>query len=655
MLKLFYRYVLLFAGATLTTFAQDNTQPSAAEQAESIQKAETVANDVDEETEPSAFYDLPEFVVTESRVAREQPISTFPMPISALTYEPQVDVQARTISEAQGDVSIRGGTFEQTGFNIGAAGLWDPQTGHYFAEIPVTPNMLSRPVVYTGLDNALYGFNSTAGTIQYDWLPIAGPTAVISGGAGNNGLLYGSAYGAVTAVIPDSEFTVGIDGEFAGSSASGPRDYSGSEFVRYNGRIQLLGPQSQTDFFFGYQSKQFGWPQLYVSTRTFNEQENLQSNLFELNHKQNYGEDDYVQVTGYARRNKDFYVLEQTNPSLFNAQHQSWVFSGAVTGKHSFDLLDVRYMTQYAADSINSTNLYTAPPYRPAGTGNGRYSQSLYKLTVLPERTFSLSDYWDLTVQAGGTFDYSNRRGSAGSPLAGATFGQVIPGVGRNLYYLSFAKTTQVPTGTAVGASSAGGLFRGNPGLGRENSNNVEIGVELERGSWNLHTAVFYRKDNHLTDWAFSTTVPAARFATPVDVDTLGVELIGTKSWDMVDVIAGYTYLNKDENYSIPNVDASFYSGNYAKHRLTLATVWRVMEQVEIRADNELRFQAPNSIRQGTRNPLLSSIGIFWFPPQVPQLEVSVSVDNIFNQSYEEVPGVPGYGRQISAGAALRF
>lgn len=639
-------YILVYC---LLGYAAVDAQDTAERNPEAAQEA---ADSVDEETEPAAFYELPEFVVWESRVAREQPVSTFPMPVSALTYEPQVDVQGRTLSEAQADVSIRGGTFEQTGFNLGAAGLWDPQTGHYLAEIPVTPNMLTRPVVYTGLDNALYGFNSTAGAVGYDWLPIGGQTAVITSGAGTDGLLFGSAYGSYLAPIDDS-WQVGIDGEMAGSSASGPEDYSGSEFVRYNARVQLQGPKSQTDAFFGYQSKVFGWPQLYVSTATFNEQENIQSNLFAVNHSQRYGDNSYVEFSGYARRNKDYYVLEQRNPSTFNAQHQTWAYTGAVEGRHDFDeLFTLRYTSQFLADTIDSSNLFAAPPYRNANTGNGVYSESLYKLTLLPEKTFQLQPAVTLTVQAGGTFDYSNRRGSAGSPMGGLTLQQIVAG-GRNLFYLSAAKSTQVPTGTAYGAAP-NGLFGGNPGLGRENANNYEFGIELERGSLQAHTALFYRQDKHLTDWVLDPSfLPSTvRNARPIDVNTLGFELIGSKSWEPIDLIIGYTYLNKESPNGLSN---SFYSGNYARHRFTGAIVWRILEQLELRSDNELRIQAPNTIRQGTRTPVLSSLGLYWFPPQVEPLEVALAVDNLFNQAYEEVPGVPAYGRQFSASVALRF
>ncbi|MFW5883799.1 MAG: TonB-dependent receptor, partial [Verrucomicrobiota bacterium] len=101
--------------------------------------------------------ELSPFEATAPRVANPQPAGTFPMPVSALTFEPLVDVQARNLAEAQGDVSIRGGIFENTGFSLGAATLLDPQTGHYFAEIPAAPAMLTEPEIYTGVANALWG------------------------------------------------------------------------------------------------------------------------------------------------------------------------------------------------------------------------------------------------------------------------------------------------------------------------------------------------------------------------------------------------------------------------------------------------------------------------------------------------------------------
>src|SRR5471032_2236669 len=106
---------------------------------------------------------LPEVQVYSPRVANQSPAATFAMPVSALRYEPLLDVQARNLTEAQADVTIRGGIFENTGFRIGGSTLYDPQTGHYFAEIPIAPAMLGAPTILTGVDNAAGATNATTG------------------------------------------------------------------------------------------------------------------------------------------------------------------------------------------------------------------------------------------------------------------------------------------------------------------------------------------------------------------------------------------------------------------------------------------------------------------------------------------------------------
>ena len=126
----------------------------------------------DSESKGRPESDLPEFLVEESRVANTDPGATYEQVVSSLRFDPQVDLQVRNLGEAQGDVSIRGGIFENSGFRVGAATLFDPQTGHYSAEIPVSPRMMGSPKIMTGIDNALAGFNSTVGTISYGLTPM---------------------------------------------------------------------------------------------------------------------------------------------------------------------------------------------------------------------------------------------------------------------------------------------------------------------------------------------------------------------------------------------------------------------------------------------------------------------------------------------------
>lgn len=602
--------------------------------------------------------ELPGFDVWDTRLANTQPLSTFAMPVSILRYEPRVDIQERNAVEAQADVSIRGGTFESTAFRVGAVTLFDPQTGHYFAEIPIAPQMLSLPVVETGVGNALSGFNSLVGTIQWQWAPIV-TRAEIAAGFGNNSLNYQNAYGGW---ISDDALVagrrLGLDVDIGRSEGNGTIDGGDHQYMRYNGRIQLQGENDQLDLFGGYQSKFFGWPYLYaprqlhaiVGSSGF-ESENLQTTLLLANYRAEMVGGNHFELSGYYRRNRDDYDFDRYRPTLFNQpfMHETRVWSLGWDGRVSTDSGEWALLTsgQVLADSINSTALTF---------GNYRNRNYLFA-TLAPEYTHQLESDWTLTALAGASLFGSDRDSFAASPVARLA-ATTTDGADRTwTLYTEFAKSAQLPGYTALNSNPNAGLFRGDPSLGMERAYNYEIGAAFETDMWLLQTAVFYRQARDLTDWVFDSTLPptASRAASAVNVDTIGWEALGGYRRDFLDLLVGYTYMSKSESYRRPGVDASFYSGNYARHRITAAAVVRLPLGFEVRVDNEFRVQAPNSLRSGTSEPIFTTVGLFWFPPQVKGLELSASLDNAWDTRYEQVPGVPGGGRQWTLGAAFRF
>ena len=68
---------------------------------------------------------IEKITVEGSATANKIPVGTFGSPISNLEYDPRVDLQSRNMAEAQADVTIRGGIFENTGFRVGSATLFD--------------------------------------------------------------------------------------------------------------------------------------------------------------------------------------------------------------------------------------------------------------------------------------------------------------------------------------------------------------------------------------------------------------------------------------------------------------------------------------------------------------------------------------------------
>jgi vitamin B12 transporter len=587
---------------------------------------------------------IEKITVEGSATANKIPVGTFGSPVSNLEYDPRVDLQSRNMAEAQADVTIRGGIFENTGFRVGSATLFDPQTGHYFAEIPIAQEMLSDASVLTGVDNALLGVNSSVGTVSRYWTRIK-TSGSVSIGAGNNNLNLQRIHSGVTLALADfTDWTIGFEGELSRSESNGTIANGDHHFQRASGRIQLVGPVSQTDLFFGVQEKFFAWPNMYTPFNV-NETEDLKARLLIFNHKQHYAQDSTFEVSSYYRRHNDHYVFSRENPNIFEAFHETDVTSVALSGRHaqtaSFAL---NYSAQFIADGIESTTLE-----------NNFSSRHYYKFSVLPEYRLDLRSDQQLTYRLGATFDDTNRDSSATSLIGDIRLNTINTDDTSQAVYFSFAQATQVPGYTAIGGSNSGGLFRSNYDLERETTKNIELGLAVERDTWRLDSAIFYRQDDDLTDWTYSFSSSSARSANPVDIKTLGLELLAIKRLDKAQIITSYTFLKKSEDYGSADIDASFYALNYPDHRITLGVIWRPADMVEVRVDNEWRKQEENMLRNGDEDALFTHLTLKISPSQFTGLDIMLAVDNLWDESFEEIPGTPGRGEQYTISAAYHW
>ena len=582
---------------------------------------------------------LPEITVYSPRVANQSPTGTFATPVSALRFEPQVDVEARNLTEAQADVTIRGDIFENTGFRVGAVSLIDPQTGHYYADIPVAPAMLGAPQILTGADQAMATSASTVGAVSYGWRPVR-TAGMVALAAGDYGLNREEFYQGYASESPVSGRRIAADVDWAHSDANGTISNGDNHFDRVAGRVQLASATSQTDLFAGYQAKFFGWPNLYTP---FNspESENLQALLFAFNHRIDLGAGDYLEAGVYHRRNKDDYAFNRFAPlgPVHPFQHTTWVDGAAVGGRRDLGDFTLNFRGEVMTDRLQSTSL----------TFGHFNTRTQTKLAIVPEKTWALDDGAHLVVKAGASVDGSNHDGTAVSPVFELAREQASAPWQR--IYFSYAESTQLPSYTALNSSPSGGLFRGNPNLGRETSRNLELGTTSGVvGGWTGQAAVFYRRDGDLVDWTFRQGV-TARTANAVDVATTGAELVARRSWAACDLVLGYTVLSKNPDYHGALVDASFYALNYARQRLTAAIVVRLGSEFEVRLDNAARIQAANLLRTtGGNDAIISSLGIAYRPVAWRRSTFTLQADNLWNSSFQEVPAVPAPRRQISGG-----
>lgn len=583
-------------------------------------------------------------------VAVEQPIAGYPQLSSHLAFEPRVDLQSRNIAEAQGDVSVRGGIFENTGVNLGAVTLFDPQTGHYLTELPLPPAMLSAPEIRVGFDNAFTGFNSSVATLAYAWKPIR-PGGRLSLDVGSGGGNHQSLYLAHGGTAEDGT-GVAADVDLARAAGDGTVRDADYRFERLAARVQVTTSDDQTDLFAGLQRARYAWPYLYAVRELHDlvgsrgaESDDMRTVLVAANHVWQ-DERTRLEFSAYYRDHESDYEFDRQQPGLFNPfEHRTRLWALGASARRQLAGVVASARAQLLQDRIESTAL----------TFGDVHTRTYVKLAFAAESSWRLGGDWSLQARGGATFDDSDHDDAAGAPIVEVAVES--GGAVEQRYFAQASRATQVPGYTAIASNPDAGLFRGNQSLGRERSDNLEAGGAWRIGRLGLQASVFHRRDDDLVDWTYSRHVTpfAARTANNVDIRTTGVEVLMRGRWSWLRWVVGYTWLAKTEEYGLEDVDASFYALNYPRHRATVALIAKPHPSLELRADHELRDQAPNALRHGRTRVALGSARVIYKSPHLRGLVVTCGVDNLYNLGFQEIPGVPGNRRRIGLGVGYIF
>jgi len=586
--------------------------------------------------------ELAPITVKGRRVANLQPASSYASLATALRYDPQVNLQARGLPEGQADVTVRGGLFENTGFRIGAVTVFDPQTGHYAVEIPFDPGMLSAPEVLTDFDNGLNAFNASVATISYGFSPIT-KRGSFSGGYGTDDLRYSTVRLSNQRELENGR-TLAATISASGSKGDGTVPYGDHDFKRFSGHVQIAGDRQETNVVLGYHDKFAGWPGMYTGFASLPETDHTRLGLIVVDHRWS-NEHGWLEAGAAYRWLDDDYDFDrrtQESGSPGSFEHETRSFSAGLAGKQVAGGVDWYFSGQFSADRlVRSTDL----------TNGDFNSRSYLAMSLAPGREWIMDSGHVFAARAGFRLDISNRDEDALMPLVSISLEQAA-GSGVNRYALNYSRTSQLPGYTALN-SPPQGLFGGNPDLGREFANTVTLSFTHESASWWLRASAFHRKDDDLVDWTYLQDAPFVRQANPVDIDVNGLEALVTWQSSALDVTAGYTWIDKDASYGSALVDASYYALNYARHRVTLALVYTLTQSLGIRWDNQYRKQQENNLRTSGDTAYITSLSFSWRVKSSPGVRISLIGDNLTNNDFQEFPGTPPMGRQVSLALGL--
>ncbi|MCK5781972.1 MAG: TonB-dependent receptor, partial [Flavobacteriales bacterium] len=78
----------------------------------------------------------------------------------------QLDLRQRGNNDVQADISIRGGTFDQTLIMLNGINITNPQTGHHNLNLPISFDQIERVEILNGAGSQSYGANAYSGVIN---------------------------------------------------------------------------------------------------------------------------------------------------------------------------------------------------------------------------------------------------------------------------------------------------------------------------------------------------------------------------------------------------------------------------------------------------------------------------------------------------------
>ena len=593
-----FRRALTFVSVAVMVLASGT--PAAAEDGHETRTfhgtAEVVASRV---TSDPAAVGRREIVIDRAEI-EQLPVQSIQELLAVL---PGVGLARRGARGVQGDLNLRGSTFEQSVVMVNGIRVNNPQTGHHNLDLFIPLAAVERIEVLYGPGSAVHGpdvFGGALNIVTRVQDPVSGHIRV-----GENDLAGGALAGSWKGLWGAAEREV----------HTGFRDNTEADVNQAAAGWSLTGDTAKVDIAAMAGRRRFGAHAFY-STRYPDERERTEGELltigaeFELGHK--------IALTGALRldRHEDDFILDRHRPDWFHNHH---VTTGA--------LLDLGVHGRWrgwrwaagietARDDIESTNLGDHDRDRDALFAEiGRFEGPL---TFALQGRVDFQDPWgQITTGAiGGRWRISPKiavRGSLGSSFRAPSF--------TDLYY-------QSPS------------TEGNPELEPERGHTVEIGLE---GS-DFSLSFFRRQADPVIDYLLGDD-GVWRAANLGRLTTDGVEAAytlpaaGAFTWQRFGVTWLSSNLEVDpvrSRYALshPRFEAAWTGA------LHPAPAWRAGWAVTYRDPVDGGSWVALDLRLGRRI--------------LPQMWIDLEAANLFDRDITEVHGVPLPGRWVTLTATWR-
>ena len=405
-----------------------------------------------------------------------------------LRFLPSADIRQRGPLGAQSDISIRGGTFEQTLILLNGINVTDPQTGHHHLNLPVDPESIQRIEFLSGPAARVFGPNAFSGAIN-----------LITGNPRKNHLRLSASAGAYGLLRAGGNISLesGKTSHFLSSGITASEgythntDFSGTSLFY---QAEKPGKRGIWSFQSGLNTRKFGANGFY--SLKYPEQYEATGTLF-VSGGYRPSKSPGLSVALFLRHHRDRFELIRNNPVVPFNFHRSLTsglnlnYSRKWTGGTTAWGMDVRN-EQILSNLLG--NRLSRPRFIP-GEETHLYTRSAHRLgtSIYAEHRFSSGR---VTLTPGVMVHL----------VAGGGGLQLFPGmdgafrITKSLSLFGSAnKTLRMPTFTDMYYASP--VQQGNPRLNPEEAFTGEGGIRIHHHRFRGGLSLFRRQGKELIDW----------------------------------------------------------------------------------------------------------------------------------------------------------
>lgn len=569
-----------------------------------------------------------------------------------LDYAMGVDVRQRGANDVQADVSIRGGSFEQTLILLNGVKINDPQTGHHNLDLPVELSSIERIEILEGSGARIYGPNAFAGAINIITMN-SDKNLVKATLTGGDYKLFEGNVGA--------QFKIGkIKNrmEVSHKSSEGYRENTDYDISGIYFQSSANTGKGDIQFQAGWQDKSFGANSFYTAKYP-NQFEKTRTLFSSLKWTESIGKL-HVSPQIFYRRHQDRFELFRNNAPVWYTGHNyhlTHVYGGQVNTWFAWGLGKTSIGAEYRVENILSNVLGEAMndtlsvPFE----SNGKFTRkaSRENAGVFIDHTYSTQRF---SLSAGLLSFWNSDYGMEYYPGADISFL-----VYKNIrWFGSASKTLRLPTYTDLYYHDA--VNMGNPDLKPEQAMNFETGIKYVTEKISAGISGFYRDGNNIIDWVRLTSSDIWRSANITELKTQGLEFYGRINISKIKTKCPLTLVQL--NYSWINIEKA--SGNYySKYALdmlrnkislqidhkiwkNLTAGWRILYQERMGTYTEFATGLEKKYQ-----PFITMDGrLSW---KQKSFVFFVQASNIFNSDYIDMANILMPGRWAKAGISMNL